>query len=520
MIAEVPQQTEEEQPPVVVLLQQAIALYRQGQIPAAEALFCRILVDDPGNPHALHIMGLICHQRGDLEMAEKLIERSIRMAPHSRAYHNLGVVQQHRGEIDAAVATYRTAIALEPDYVEARENLIFALDLHPYATPEMLLAERRAYNAACAAPITALADPHPNDRDPDRRLRVGYVSPDFRHHSASNSFRWIQAHSPEQVEVYLYSTAEGHDAESVAFRDRADVWCEVAALGPLELAGVIRSDAIDILVDLGGFAKGGRLQMFSCKPAPVQITGWGYATGTGLDAMDYVIGDAVAVPPEHEGRYHERVMRLPSMLAYQPEGAYPDIAEPPERKNGYRTYGYLGRPIKLHQPTLALWAEILRRDPTSRLLLKSGQYQDRGMRERVTNALSALGIDLGRIEIQGVTSRYEHLEAHNEVDVCLDPFPQGGGMGIGDALLMGVPTVTLLGENIPGRVGASMLDATGWDGWVAETPAKYVEIAKTTDTDRAFVRKTLLSSILWDRERYARSVEAAYRSAWKEWVAA
>jgi len=505
--------------PVVILLQQGIALYRQGDMAGAEDVFTRVLLDDPGNPHALHLLGLIVHKRGDHEMAETLLTRALTLHPHSRVASNLGVLQQQQGRLDAAIATYRQALRLEPDYLEAATNLLFALDLHPHATPELLLAERRAFAEAFCDPLTAQAEPHANDRDPDRRLRIGYVSPDFRHHSAATSFRWITAHDPSAVETYLYSTASVHDDMSGPFRAAADVWCEVGDLGDAELAAVIREDAIDILVDLAGISQGGRPLLFALKPAPIQVVGWGYGAGTGMQAFDYLVGDDTATPPDHADRYREQILRLPCLLAYAP-GVYPELSDgSPQKRHGYRMYGYLGRAQKVTEPTLAVWAEILRRDPTSRLLLKHGQWEVRGQRDRVAHALWALGVPPERVEVRGQTARVEHLAAYNEVDVALDTFPQTGGVTVADACLMGVPTVTLLGETVQGRVTASILKAILADGLVASTTDEYVSRALrgVAPRVRRVLRSSLLTSILCQPRAYAQACEAAYYRIWQRW---
>lgn len=505
-------------PPVAVRLQQAIAYYRDGDMISADSLFCGILRDDPGHPHALHMAGLIAHKRGDLEMAERLIERAVKLHPHSRAAHNLGVVLAQQGRLDAAIAVYRQALQLEPDYLEAAMNLLFALDLHPHATPDLLLAERRAFAEAFCDPLTRMAPPHGNDRDPDRRLRVGYVSPDFRHHSAATSFSFLLAHDPEVVEVHLYSTAMSHDDASEPFKARADLWAEVGHLSDAEIAQIVREDQVDILVDLAGYSQGGRPLLFAMKPAPVQVTGWGYATGTGMAAMDYLASDAVAVPAEHERHYTEKIMRLPCLLSYAPGGAVPVFAEtPPEQRNGYRTYGYLGRAQKVNEPTLALWARIMREDPTSRLLLKHGQWEPRVMRDRVAQTLWALGVSPDRIEVRGQTSRLEHLAAYNEIDVALDPLGMGGGVTVADACLMGVPTVTLLGETIPSRTGASILEAVRYREWTTVCAEDYITMARLGSAERPLMRQMLLGSVLCDSPRYARAVEAQYRQAWQRW---
>jgi protein O-GlcNAc transferase len=507
------------QTPVVVRLQQALALYRAGEIPRAEALYCQILVDDPGNPHALHILGLICEKRGDLEMAERLLARSIQLQPHSRVYLNLGVIQQHRGDLNAAIAAYRQAIALEPDYAEAWTNLLFSLDLHPEATPELLRVEREAFDRAVCARLTALAPPHPNDPDPDRRLRIGYLGGDFRaRHSASMSFGWLTEHDPAFCEVYLYSTYEGDDPTSAAFKARADVWCEVGELEPQELVSVIREDQIDILIDLGGAAQGGRTLVMAAKPAPIQVGGWGYPHGLGIMAMDYMVGDPAATPRQYAHYYPERILELPVLMGYRPGETLPDVGTAPQQRAGYRTYGYLGRAMKLNEPTLSCWAEILRADPTGRLLLKSPQYRDRAMRERVANTLIALGVASERIEIRGETSRAEHLLAHREIDVALEPFPHGSGQTTIDACLMGVPTVALLGEAVSGRISASILTTLGMAAWITRSRQEYVELARLGHApNRGWFRERLLGSVIADGPGYARAVETAYREIWRRW---
>lgn len=507
--------------PVVVRLQQGLVLIRQGRMGEAEDLVTKILADDPGNPDALHLLGIVCEKRADLDMAERLLERSVQLRPHSRSWQNLGVVRHHRGRLDAAIAAYRQAIAMEPDYADAWSNLLFALDMHPYATPELLLETRRAFDAAACARLTAMAAPHENDRDPDRKLRIGYVSGDFRErHSASSSFSFIPHHDRAQFELYLYSTFDSDDPTAGRFKGCADVWCEVGHLPQNELAEVIRDDQIDILVDLGGPAQGNRAWTFAMKPAPIQLSGWGYPHGLGITALDYLIGDPVATPPEHASRYPERILSLPCLMAYRPGEDVPPLADrAPQERNGYRTYGYLGRAIKLNAPTLALWAEILRADPTGRLILKSGQYGDPGIRAQVMDGLGALGVETSRIEIRGMTSRRDHLLAHNDIDVALEPQPCGSGQTTLDACLMGVPTAALAGEWASGRITASILSCLTWEAWIADDRADYVDLAINVENwDRQALRDDLLGSVIVDGPRYAQAVEAAYRKVWRRWL--
>jgi protein O-GlcNAc transferase len=276
MIAEAP-------PHVDTLLAQAMTAYRLGDVDEAETLYGQVLRLDPGNAHGLHILGLLAHDRGDHEMAASLLARAATLHPHSRVRHNLGVVYSEMLEHDAALSNYRRAVALEPDYLDAWANLIFTLDLHPHLTPGLLREARAAFDRACCLPLTQAAEPHQNDPDPDRRLRVGYVGGDFNDHSSALATRSvILGHDPAAVEVALYSTARRHDETSEVFKAHASLWAEVADVSEEELAATIREDRIDILVDLAGVQPGPPPADCSRrKPAPVQITGWGYATGSG-----------------------------------------------------------------------------------------------------------------------------------------------------------------------------------------------------------------------------------------------
>jgi predicted O-linked N-acetylglucosamine transferase (SPINDLY family) len=514
--------------PLPVLLHRALQLYRGDDLEAAEALYCQILDADPGNPDALHLLGLIDQRKGNLEMAERLIERSCILAPHAQAWTNLGIVRMGRGDLDGAIAASRQALTLDPQMPEARMNLLFALDLHPHVPTALLRAERKAFDVVCR-PLTEAAAAHLNDPDPDRVLRVGYLGGDFRtSHSASGAFFFLTEHHPASVAVALYATAGADDPTAAPFKARADLWADVSELSNQELADVIRDDLIDILVDLSGPTKGGRPLVVAQKPAPIVVSGWGYPTGLGIEAVDYLVGDPVAMPSEHHDRYPESILTLPVLMGYRVDEDLPKLRyAPPEAKRRSRTYGYLGRAQKLNDVTLALWAEVLRADPTSRLLLKSGQFGDKAQYLRVVNALTVYGISPARVEIAGATSRTDHLAAHNRVDLLLDPLPQGGGATILDGLVMGVPSVTWPGQTAVGRIAASMQHLLGLDRYVVSSREQYVRLASLKPgvaagcglPDRRQVRARLLGSIVCDPVRYARAVEDGYRSIWRQWCA-
>lgn len=516
------------------LLEAAAAHHREGRLRDAESAYRRVLAIDPANGAAMNMLGLIAHARGDGEAAVHLMRASIALGGAVAAYwYNLGTVLESRGDIPGAVAAYRQAAALDPSDVTNWSSAIFNGDLHPYSTPDVRLADRRTFNQAHCAALTAAARPHENDRDPERRLRVGYLSADFVDHSAALVFApIIEGHDRAQAEVYLYwQRRQKPDAVTVRFVSLADHWREVHALSDDDLAETIRADEIDILVDLSGYSNGHRLLALARKPAPIVITGWGHITGLGIDASDYLVADAVTVPPESAWQHREQVLRLPCLLAFdvgpgfEVGPAYPDVAPPPAARNGYTTFGYFGRATKTSEQVWSAWASILGRVPNSRLILKGREYGDAGYRARIVELFASLRVSSNRLEFRGPTTRQEHLAAYNDVDIALDAWPQNSGVTTLEACLMGVPTVTLLGDHLNGRIGASILSTLDRAAWVGLGVEHYVEIAAALARgaithDRASLRADFLGSIICDPVRYAASVEGIYRQAWRAWAGA
>lgn len=509
----------------VVLLQQVQIWYRDGRYAEAEEACSEALSLDPGNPDALNLLGMILNDRGETTRAVAVLKRAARIEQSGRMWANLGVVLSSNREYVAAITAYRQAVRLDPLRITSWTNLLFAMDHHPEASPALRLADRRAFNAYHCAALTAAAAPHTNDRDPDRKLKVGYVSADFRNHSASIAFGHpIMAHG-DDVEVYLYDNNElPPDQDTMRFVAAADHHQYVYDMGDEALARQIREDGIDILVDLSGYSAGGRLLTFARKPAPIQITAWGHATGTGLDCMDYLVSDAVTVPPDHAPQYRERIMYLPAVMGFDPRPPYPEVSGPPAEQNGYVTYGYLGRAYKLNEHCLSVWAELLRRQASARLILKSKEYNNQVLREWVLSVLASLGVDPSRVSIRGSTTRLIHLSTYNEIDVHLDPWPHGGGVTTLEACLMGVPTVTMLGDYISGRISASVLSMVYPSGGTSATDDdEYLLLALAASGgaslhERRRLRGKLLGSIICDPRTYAQSFEDACRAAWKEWV--
>jgi predicted O-linked N-acetylglucosamine transferase (SPINDLY family) len=427
--------------------------------------------------------------------------------------------------MEDAAAVLKTVVALDPSSSDYLSNYIYVLDMLDSTSLEQAFRVRRDWNERHALPLAALIRPHANTADPNRRLRVGYVSADFRRHSASTAFLAVlERHDPAVVEVVCYSNNLYEDDVTERFKACASIWRCVGAMSDDELAAQVRADEIDVLVDLSGHSRGNRLLAFARKPAPVQVTAWGYATGTGLDAIDAYFSDPVLVPPHEERFYAERVVHLPNVLCYTPPPTLPPVTSLPAAGRGYVTFGSYNRVVKITPAVLETWARVLHAVPTSRLILKPSLQDTPATRERLVGPLARLGIEPGRVDILGASPHYEHLESFGTIDLQLDPFPHSGGVSTLDGLLMGIPCVTMLGERVSGRSSASFLTALGLEGLVARTPDEYVEIAvrlagnvERLAHERATLRERLLTSPMGDAHQYTRAVEDAYRVLWERW---
>ena len=307
------------------------------------------------------------------------------------------------------------------------------------------------------------------DRSPERRLRVGYVSPDFRQHAvALFAEPLLAAHDRSAVELHCYAEVPAPDAVTERFRAIADHWHSTVGLSDAELAEQIRRDRIDVLVDLAGHTAGNRLLTFARKPAPIQVAwllGHGYTSG--LSAMDAFLADAELAPPGADGLFSERLVRLSRIpLAYAPPAEMPDVAPLPALANGCITFGYFGRTVRLNDAVLAAWARILHAVPGSRLMLNSAPFGEPAGREQMSARFAALGIDPARLELVYTSPQPRTWAAYGEIDIALDPFPHNAGTTTIEALWQGVPVLSLAGRPTVGRFGAAILHAVGLDDWV------------------------------------------------------
>ncbi len=506
-------------------------LQNQGQLDAAIACYRRAIQVNPNLPSALSNLGaaLACH--GQFRETIAYCHRALAInSAHTKTLNNLGIALQNLGQPDEAIDAYRQALALKPGYTAAHSNLIFCMNYEPRFSGEDILLESKRWNEIHAAPRTALAGPFANDPDPERRLRVGYVSADLRQHSVSFFLEpLLAARDPDALETYCYAGVVQPDHWTARFQELSDGWCWTATMSDSALAERIRDDGIDILVDLAGHTASNRLLAFAESPAPVQVTWLGYPNTTGLSAMDYRLTDAVADPEGSADALHsETLVRLPEgFLCYGAPGDAPDVVPPPATVNGHVTFGSFNNLAKVTPEVAGLWAAILNRVRNSRLLIKSRLLADDQIRVRYQDLFASHGIDAERFDLlSAIPSMRGHLAAYERLDIGLDPFPYNGTTTTCEALWMGVPVVALAGERHAGRVGLSLLSTAGLPELAAETGEEYVEIAVQLAADldrlsalRRDLRRRTSASPLCDAPAFARKVEAAYREMWRRWCA-
>jgi predicted O-linked N-acetylglucosamine transferase (SPINDLY family) len=442
---------------------------------------------------------------------------------HAMLSSGLGTAYMFTQRNAEAITEYRRAIRLGGLEPKLLGNLIFLLDLLPETTLDTALESRRAWWKAFGAPLRATWRPHHNDPDPERPLRIGYISGDFRRHSAAISFAPVVLRHSEGYEAICYSNHPDQDNVTENFVDGADEFHQIDRLDDDALAGKIRRDRIDVLVDLSGYSARNRLEVFCRRPAPVQVTGWGYATGTGLPVMDGFFCDEVVAPPELARGYVEPLLYLPCVVPFAPMPYSGDIGPLPVTTGQPFTFGSFNRWAKITPTVLATWAAILARTPGSRLLLKEKAYERPEIRTQVTAALTAAGVDPVRVVFRGFSDHVSHLATYQEVDLALDPFPHSGGITALEGLWAGVPPITLLGERIPERLSASICTALNLKAFILADRAEYIEAATllaTKFTDqlaqiRATLQHRLAASPLC--AGYAQAVETHYRELWRAW---
>ncbi|MDP9172420.1 MAG: tetratricopeptide repeat protein [Planctomycetota bacterium] len=500
------------------------ALHEFGKLDEAEAPLRAALALSPNFAEAHNNLGNLFLEKGDVDTAILCFRRAIEIYPRfPDACNNLGSALNAAGQIEEALAWFGKARALKPADANVHSNMIYTMHYHPAHDAAAIGRELAAWNREHAVPLRHLIKAHRNVPDAARRLRIGYVSADFRQHVVGcNLLPLLRERNRAQFDIYCYSHVHRPDGMTENLRAQATVWREVLGMGDDAVAELIRDDQIDILVDLALHSAHQRLLVFARKPAPVQMTYLGYCGSTGVETIDYRISDPHIDPPEMDWAYSEKTLRLPhTYWCYQAAGETPNVNALPAMKNNCITFGCLNNFAKVSDGSIELWGQILREVPGSRFVLHA---QLGSHRQRVIDRLGSMGISSDRLEFVGKLPFSQFVRNYHNIDIALDPFPYGGGITSCDALWMGVPVVTLVGKTAVGRGGKSILHNVGLSRLVAQTPEEYSRIARNLAGDlealarlRADLRADMRASKLTDAVAFAGDVEALYRTAWKAW---
>jgi predicted O-linked N-acetylglucosamine transferase (SPINDLY family) len=503
------------------------ALRTKGELAEAIAAYRGALRLKPTDAESHNNLGLALRDRGRMDEAMAEFAQAMALGPGlPQVRVNLGNALMECGQADEAMACFDRAVGLDPKDAARRSGQILAMHYHPRYDAAAILGAARKWDEIHGRPLAGTIKPHGNDRSPRRRLRIGYVSPDFRQHVVGQSLLPLLANRDrEQFEVFCYSSAIREDSTSAKIRGESDAWRDIYRTDDEQAAEMIRADGIDILVDLAAHSEGNRLPLFARKPAPVQFTYLGYCSTTGLSAMDARISDPLIDPADSDlSVYSERTILLPrTHLCYQPGGAALEVSPLPALWMGRITFGCLNSFTKASADAMDLWATVLRSAPKSKMIIhaKDGKHLDR-VRERFGRE----GVSADRLEFVSRQPWAQYMQTYGRIDIALDPFPFGGGITTCDALWMGVPVVTLVGATAVGRVGRSILSNVGLPELVAQTPEDYVRIAVDLAKQtgrlselRAGLRGRLQASPMMDAKGLAKELESAYRREWERWCA-
>ena len=509
-----------------------VVLQDRDRIDDAVACYRKALQINPNFADAYNDLGIALYLKGSLsESIESYSHALILKSDHVEAYSNLGNTYQYQGNLDKAEECYREALRIKPDFASCYSNLLLSMNYDNRYDAQTIASEHLKFAKQIIEPLSFNTIIHTNERIPARKLKIGYVSPDFRRHPVAYFIEpVIISHNREYFEVFCYSNSLKHDEVTKRIQDHADQWRNIAGMSDERVTELIRKDNIDILVDLAGHTDRNRILVFARKPTPIQVSWIGYCATTGLSTIDYRIADSYTDPVGMtEQFYSEELIRLSeSFSCYLPAPDSPDIGILPSLTSGHVTFGSFNNFAKVSSVVLSLWIKILKTVPSSRLIMKARSLADKTVCQNLTDLFIRAGIDISRIElVSQVPSIKEHLGFYNRVDIGLDTFPYNGTTTTCEAIWMGVPVVTLAGKSHASRVGVSLLSNVGLPELIAKTSDEYISIAVNLANDlkklqsfRECLRDMMMRSPLCDAKRFTAKIEMCYRKMWETWCKA
>lgn len=492
--------------------------------PAAAQVLNETIAIWPNKAEIHNNLGSVFQAMGRLRDAIASYEAALKINPRlAVTLDSLGSAYQSQGDFENAERYYRQCLSAVPANLQTRSNLLMLQNYLPDSDSAKVFEEHLEWGRVAEGRIPHLGSIEPSGNS-QRRIRIGYLSPDFREHSVASFIEPVlREHDRSRFEVWCYSNLPKPDGTTLRIKAAVDGWRDIDKLTDAEAAHLVREDRIDILVDLAGHSGNNRLGIFAAQPTPLQLTYLGYPNTTGLDTIAYRITDGVADPVCEEVYYSEKLLRLDGcFLCYQPPADAPEVAPLPAQVNGHITFGSFNNYSKINSGVLQLWAKVLRQVPGSRLLLKCPALTDDSVRARASTDFQTLGIDVERVELLGHTrTRQEHLSLYARVDIALDTFPYNGTTTTCEALWMGVPVLSLVGKHHAGRVGATLLSAAGLTEWLSNTPESFVATAQARAADmaglarlRGLLRGQIAGSELCNAAGFVHRLEDALLQAW------
>ncbi len=502
-----------------------ITLQEQNRLEEAESSYRRALQIEPEHASAHNNLGNTLKDLGRLTEAEASYRRALTLEPdYATAHSNLGITLKDLGRLDEAEASFRRALRIRPDFADAFSNMLFTLNYHPDKSGEEIFSVYKEYDAKFGAPRRRDWRPHGNSRETNRRLKIGYVSPDFKKHPVRHFLEPLLArHDKSAMELYAYAELAREDGITARYKGYVDHWVSTSGMSAAALADRIRADGIDILVDLAGHTGKNRLDAFALKPAPVSISWIGCGYSTGLTAIDYFLTDKAFVPAGSEELFSEKPWRLatPSYV-YRPAEGMGDVNPLPALRSGHITFGTLTRGIRINYRVIRVWAEILKRVEGARLVIDSKDFCEPYTQDILAEKFAVHGVHREQLQMGCHSPPWDVLRGF---DIGLDCFPHNSGTTLFETLYMGIPFITLAGRPSVGRIGSSILEGLGHAEWIANTEDEYVEKALALAgnlpklaTLRAGLRGKMQTGPLMDEQGFARAVEAAYREMFEKWA--
>ncbi len=501
-----------------------IAYSRLGNLDTAIAIYKQALEINPDYFEVLNNLGVTYKNQGEVGKAIPCFNHALQIKPdYAEACNNLGNALQVFGCLDDSGDAYRKALEIKPDYEDAFGNLLFTLNYAPDKSAEEIYSAYQEYDARFCRSFVEQWCPHSNTREPDRRIKIAYISPDLSHHSMRHFLEPLLAnHDHSLFEIVAYAEIVQDDEVTERYKTYVDSWVKTNGLNDEELAVLIRKNSIDILIDLAGHTKNNRLGVMARKPAPVSISTMGYGYTSGLSAIDYFLLDKVAIPSGCEHLFSESLWQLQSPgFSYRPAEGMGEVSKLPALESGSVTFGTLTRAIRINHRTIRVWSEILKQVEGSRLIINSRDFNSPEARENLVGKFISQGVESASLEIGFESPPWDVMR---RIDIGLDCFPHNSGTTLYEHLFMGNPFITLAGRPSVGRIGAAVLEGIGHSEWIASSEDEYIEKAVSLAGDlnvlsgiRLGLREQMQNSDIMDEPALSRKMEAAYRQMWQRW---